>query len=128
MRRGRDSGYLLLEVIIALTVFSLVAVGLARALNSSIDSANFLRREAEIRRGLVGMLEQSRAMRKREEMAVAKKDEVLGVDYRTELEALEFMNRDRERVGGLYVLRAFARYQVDGKEVEDGTEVYVYRP
>ena len=128
MSGKRERGYLLLEVIIALTVFSLVAVGLAQALNSSIDSANFLRREAEIRRGLAGMLEQARAMPKRDQMVVSKKDEVLGVDYRTELEALEFMNRERERVNGLYVLRAFAKYQVDGKEVEDGTEVYVYRP
>lgn len=123
-----ERGYLLLEVIIALTVFSLVAVGLAMALNSSIDSANFLRREAEIRRGLAGVLEQARAMPKREEMVVNKKDEVLGVVYRTDLEALEFMNRERERVSGLYVLRAFAKYEIDGKEVEDGTEVYVYRP
>ena len=124
----RPAGYLLLEVIIALTVFSLVAVGLAQALNSSIGSANFLRREAEIRRGLSSVIAEARAMPKREQMTFEKADEVLGVKYRTSLEELEFVNVDRERVGGLYLLKASAKYTVDGKEVEDGAEVYVYRP
>ena len=128
MRGEREQGYLLLEVIIALTVFSLVAVGLAQALNSSIDSANFLRREAEIRRGLSSVLAEARAMPKREQMTLEKADEVLGVKYRTELEELEFVNLEREQVNGLYLLKATAKYNVDGKEVEDGAEVYVYRP
>ena len=66
MKRHEDrgtqeaSGFLLLEVIVALTVFSLVAVGLAVALQSSIDASNRLARDLAVREGLEGMLVEAR--------------------------------------------------------------------
>jgi prepilin-type N-terminal cleavage/methylation domain-containing protein len=126
-RRDR-SAYVLLEVIIALTVFAIVATGLASALHSSLDAANMLRRQAAIRRGLESILVEAKAKPKREEMLFAYKDEALGVEFRSELQELKWVNRRRKPVTGLYILRALATDLRLGKRVHDSAEVYVYRP
>jgi hypothetical protein len=118
----------LLEVIIALTVFAIVVTGLASALHSSLDAANLLRRQASIRRGLESVLVEAKAKSKREEMAMTYKDESLGVEFRSELQELKWVNRRRKPVNGLYILRAIATDLRAGKRAHDNAEVYVYRP
>lgn len=122
------AGYVLLEVIVALTVFAVVVGGLAGALHSSLDAANLLRRQAAIRRGLESALLEARSKPKREEMALAFKDEALGVEYRTELEELKWSNRDGKPVRGLWLLRAAATDLRAAKPLTDTAEVYVQRP
>jgi hypothetical protein len=124
--RGR--GFLLLEVIVALTVFSLVAVGLAVALHGAIGSAAFLEREDTVRRGLRSVMAEAQAMPKREEMVLTRQDEARGITFTTELVPVEFANREGQPVRGLYLLRARANYQEDGQEVEDVAEVTIYKP
>jgi type II secretory pathway pseudopilin PulG len=124
----RAPGYVLLEIIIALTVFAIVVTGLASALHSSLDAANMLRRQAAIRRGLESILVEAKAKTKREEMPITFKDEALGVEFRSELEELKWVNRRRKPVNGLYVLRAIATDLRLGKRAHDSAEVYVYRP
>ncbi len=119
---------MLLEVIVALTVFAVVVGGLAGALHSSLDAANLLRRQAAIRRGLESALLEARSKPKREEMALAFKDEALGVEYRTELEELKWSNRDGKPVRGLWLLRAAATDLRAAKPLTDTAEVYVQRP
>jgi hypothetical protein len=121
-------GFLLLEVIVALTVFSVVAVGLAVALHGAIDSAAFLEREDAVRRGLRSVMAEAQAMPKREEMALSRQDEPHGIAFSTELVPVEFANREGQPVRGLYLLRARARYQERGQEVEDVAELTIYRP
>jgi hypothetical protein len=121
-------GYVLLEVIIALTVFAISVTGLASALHSSLDASNMLRRQAAIRRGLESILVEAKAKPKREEMAITYKDEALGVEFRSELQELKWVNRRRKSVTGLYILRALATDLRVGKRVHDSAEVYVYRP
>ncbi|CAN5228011.1 hypothetical protein BH23VER1_BH23VER1_06730 [soil metagenome] len=104
-RRAADA-FLLLEVIIALTVFSLVAVGLAVALQSSIDASNRLSRDLAIREGLEGMLVEAQAKPKTNEMAFSRHDEKLDLEFRTELEALQFTNSRGEPVDNRWLLRA----------------------
>ena len=122
------SGYVLLEVIIALTVFAIVVTGLASALHSSLDAANMLRRQAAIRHGLESILVEAKSKPKREEMLITYKDEALGVEFRSELEELKWVNRRRKPVNGIYILRALATDLRAGKRVHDNAEVYVYRP
>lgn len=129
----RAGGYLLLEVIIALTVFSIVAVGLAVALQSSIDASNRMSRDLAVREALEGMLVEAQAKPKREEMAFARVDERLGVEFRTELEELRFVNVDGEPVTGLWLLRASARSanaagSTAADELAQSVELYVHRP
>lgn len=127
-RCARGNGYVLLEIIIALTVFAVVATGLANALQSTLDSANSLRRQTAIRRGLEAILLEAKQKPKREEMILAAKDEILGIEYRTELEELRWVDRKGRPVNGLYVLRALATDQRPSRPQHDTAEIYIYRP
>jgi len=120
-------GYVLLEMIIALTVFAIVATGLASALHSSLDASNMLRRQAAIRRGLESILVESKSKTKREEMPITYRDDALGVEFHSELQELKWINRRRQPVKDLYILRAVAVDLRLGK-LNDTAEVYVYRP
>jgi len=124
----RARGYVLLEMIIALTVFAVVVTGLAQVLHSSLDAANGLRRQAAIRRGLEAVLLEAKSKPKREEMPIKYRDEALGVEFRSELEELKWVNRHRKPVTGLYVLRALATDFRLERPLKDTAEVYVYRP
>lgn len=122
------NGYVLLEIIIALTVFAVVVTGLANVLHSSLDGANELRRKAAIRRGLEAVLIEARHKPRREEMAVQHRDDDLGIEYNTSLEELKWVNRNGAPVRGMYVLRAQAVLKDAADRVADSAEVYVYRP
>lgn len=126
--RGGAAGYVLLEIIIALTVFAVVVAGLASILHSSLDSANLLRRQAAVRRGLESILVEAKAKPKREEMPITYKDEGLGLEFRSELEELKWINRRGLPVKGIYILRAVATDLRASKPLNDTAEVYVYRP
>ena len=127
-RTHRPRGYVLLEIIIALTVFAVVVAGLASVLHSSLDAANILRRQASIQRGLEAILIEAQNKPKREEMVTTYKDEALGVEYRSELEELKWINRKGKPVRGLYILRGVATDLRAAKPLHDDAEVYVYRP
>ena len=120
--------YVLLELIIALTVFAIVITGLASALHSSLDAANLLRRQASIRRGLESILIEAKAKPKREEMPMTFRDDALGIEFRSELEELKWVNRRRKPIQGLYILRAVATDVRLSKRLNDTAELYVYRP
>ena len=124
----RTGGYVLLEIIIALTVFAVVAAGLTSILHSSLDSANVLRRQASIRRGLEAVLIEAKQKPKREEMLLTVKDEALGMEFRSELEELKWLNQKGRPVKGLYILRAVAADPRAGHSRQESAEVYVYRP
>jgi hypothetical protein len=132
-RRPVAAGYVLLEIIIALTVFAVAVGGLTSVLHASLDSANTLRRSASIRRGLEALLIEARQKPKREEMALTATDPALGMEYRSTLEEMKWINRRGQPVRGLYILRVEARdlrATAAGGSIEpaDVAEVYVYRP
>ena len=124
----RLRGYVLLEIIIALTVFAVVVTGLAGLLHSTLDSANLLRRQAAIRRGMEALLVEAREKTKREEMLLTFRDEPLGIEYRSSLEEKKWINRAGQPVRGLYLLSAVATDFRTEKPAQDRAEVYVYCP
>lgn len=128
-RRGdRIPGYVLLEIIIALTVFAVVVTGLAGLLHSTLDSANLLRKQAAIRRGMEALLMEARDKTKREEMILTYRDEPLGIEFKSSLEEVKWLNRAGQPVRGLYLLSAVASDFRTEKPASDRAEVYVYRP
>jgi hypothetical protein len=124
----RAGGYALLEIIIALTVFAVAVGGLASALHSSLDAANLIRRQASVRRGLESILVEAKAKPKREEMPMTYRDEALGVEFRTELQEIKWVNRRGLPVKNLYLLRAVATDLRTARPLHNSAEVYVYRP
>ena len=126
--RPLPKGYVLLEIIIALTVFSISVAGLAAVLHASLDAANLLHRQAAIRRGLDAILSEARAKPRREDMPLSSRDDSLGVEFRTEIEAVQWSNRDGLPVKGLYLLRATATDPRASHPLHDSAQLYVYRP
>lgn len=127
-RKHRIPGYVLLEIIIALTVFAIVVTGLAGLLHSTLDSANLLRKQAAIRRGMEALLMEARDKTKREEMILTYRDEPLGIEFKSTLEEVKWLNRAGQPVRGLYLLSAVASDFRTEKPAHDRAEVYVYRP
>jgi len=125
---SRREGYVLLEIIIALTVFAIVVTGLAGLLHSSLDSANLLRRQAAVRRGMESILMEAKEKMKREEMVLTRLDEAQGLEFQSGLEEVKWINRAGQPVRGLYLLTAVANDLRAGKLARDRAEVYVYRP
>lgn len=123
-----NDAYVLLEIIIALTIFAITVTGLATLLHSTLDSANLLRRQAAVRRGLESTLNEANARPKREEMTLSWRDEGLGIEYTSALEEVKWVNRTGQPVKGLYLLTAEARDIKAGNEPRDKAELYVYRP
>jgi type II secretory pathway component PulJ len=99
--KRHSDAYVLLELVIALTVFAIVVTGLASVLHSALDAANLLRREAALRRGLESILVEAKAKPKREEMALTYRDDALQVEFRSELEELKWVNQRRRPVRNL---------------------------
>lgn len=126
--RRSAGGFVLLEIIIALTVFSVVVTGLAGLLHSTLDSANALRRQAAVRRGMEAILIEARDKVKREEMILTQRDEALGVEFRSALEEVKWISRSGQPVRGLYLLSATAKDLRGEMPERDRAEVYVYRP
>lgn len=122
-----QAGYLLFEVIIAVTIFSLSFVGLMRVLKQSQDAASQFAFEAHVRYGLEAILTEVRN-RPIEEMVQEQTDALLGVVYHTEVEPLALSNQDGTPLSNLYLLRAKATYQHGGKTEEDVAEIWIYRP
>ena len=121
-------GYVLLEIIIALTVFAVAVTGLAAVLHSRLDASNLLRRQASVRRGLEAILVEAKSKTKREEMIITYRDEGLGLEFKSELEEIKWNNRRGLPVKGLFTLRALATDLRASKPLHDSAEVYVYRP
>lgn len=128
MARRQPHGFVLLEIIIALTIFAVAVTGLAVALHSALDASNRLRRQAAVRRGMESLLAEARQRPKREEMLLTRVDEGLGIEFHSELEELKWVNEKGNPVRGLYALRVTAKNLRRDTEPEDSAEVYVYRP
>ena len=123
----RHGGYMLLEVLIALTVFSIAVVGMAEAINTSIEAMNFLTQQEIMRNRLHALIVEAKQKPKREEMVFSVDDQAAGIHYRTELEELKWVNRKKEPITGLYVLRAIAEFNTNGEAAKETVEVYVRR-
>jgi hypothetical protein len=92
----RQGAYVLLEMIIALTVFAVVVSGLAQALHSSLDAANLLRGSRD-RHGLESILNEAKAKPKREEKAMTYRDDGLGIEVPIRIGGAEMDQRDGGR-------------------------------
>jgi hypothetical protein len=124
--RHRRGGYLLLELILALTLFSLAVTGLARALQVGIQTASILSRENDIRIGLRSFLEEVRR-KPLNEMAQTLADERLGVTYQSEVEELSIEGRNGNVLRDLHKITAFAAYTIGAEERRESVEMWVYK-
>ncbi len=104
----RRQGYILLELVIALTIFAIAVLGLARSLNTALEVANALNRENAIRIGLRSFLEEARRKQTTAEMAMTATDERLGCTYTSTIDEAGLQNSEGKNLADLYKLTAQA--------------------
>ncbi|MES2595707.1 MAG: hypothetical protein V4662_10250 [Verrucomicrobiota bacterium] len=126
-RRGAIHGYILFELIIALTIFAIGVLGLAQTLNASMEVANILNLDQNIRRHLRTAVE----VLKRKpltEMVWTEPDTVTGVNYASTVEPVSLTMTNGNPLSDMYNLRVIATYTVGNELREESVDVYVYKP
>lgn len=125
-RRRGGAGYLLVELVLALTIFSLSVLGIAQTLHMAIQTAGMLNRESEIRIGLRSFLEEVRR-KPLAELTQTYVDQRLGVTFNSTAEELELKDRNGSLLRDLYKLRVAVTFDAEGEPREEAIEVYVYK-
>lgn len=125
-RRSRP-GYILFELIMALTIFSISVLGLVKALNQAGETANLLRRDQIIRIGLRNVFEELR-YKPLAKMSTTIMDTTYGITYTSTTEALSLKTTNGGILSDMYKLTIHATSSFDGVPQEDTMDVYVYKP
>jgi hypothetical protein len=119
------SGSLLLELILAMTLFAICVIPLASALNEGLEAASLVSRENSIRIGLRSFVEEQRR-KQVSDMPTQTTDDQLGVTYTSTVDDLTIKNVDGTVLTDLYVLHAKAEWD-DGAH-EESVDLYLYEP
>ena len=125
-KKGERSkkAYVLFEVMLALIVFSVAVVGLARSLSETIGVSNSLHQERAIRMGLESFLNEVKA-KELSEMNYEIVDETRGIFYSATLEPLDLQTAQGEELDDLYVLTGTASWN-NGQDTYTA-ELTIYR-
>lgn len=123
----RRRGYILFELVIALTIFALAVLGLAKALNQALETANLLKRDQIIRIGMRNFLEEIRR-KPITDMSTSQMDTTYGVTYTSSTEPVSLKTTSGGTLSDLYNLTIKATSSFDGVPQEDTLNVYVYKP
>lgn len=127
IRRTDRGGYLLLDVVLAVTVFAIAVTGILVAVNGITETSKYYARDMQVQYGMDAMLVEARH-RPVEEMGFERNDSHLGVLYRTDVEPLNQVNSEGNALVGLYRLKVSAILEYGGEDETDTAEVIVYRP
>ncbi len=120
-------GYILLELVIALSIFAIGVLGLARTLNSSMEVANILNKDQRVRIGMRSFLEEIRR-KPLNEMRASNTDVTTGVTYTSTAEPVSLIMTNGNTMTDLYDLKVVASYAVGNEQREESVDVYVYKP
>lgn len=126
-RRPVSRGYILFELVLALTIFSIAVLGLVKSLNQALETANLLRRDQLIRIGMRNVFEELRN-KPLSKMSTTITDTTYGITYTTSTEALSLKTTNGGVLNDMYKLTIHATSSFDGVEQDDTLEVYVYKP
>lgn len=124
--RATSRGYILLELIIALSIFSIAVLGLARSLNTSMEVANILNMDQRVRIGMRSFIEEVR-IKPLNEMATNYTDAATGVTYTSTLEPVSITKTDGNTLPDLYNLKVVATYTLGNETREESVDLYVYK-
>ena len=123
----KRQGYILLELIIALTMFSLAVMGLAGALSNSIEVANILNKDYAVRLAMRSFLEELRR-KPMADMVQTLEDATTGATLASTLEDVEVKSTQGRAYADVHKLTITANYLAAGKPRDESVFVYIYRP
>lgn len=125
--RSDSRGYILFELVLALTIFAIAVLGLAKSLNQALETANLLRRDQIIRIGMRNVFEELRN-KPLAKMSTTIMDTTYGITYTSTTEALSLKTTNGGVLSDMYNLTIHATSSFDGVPQEDTLSVYVYKP
>ncbi len=125
--RRISRGYILFELVLALTIFAIAVLGLAKALNQALETANLLKRDQLIRIGMRNVFEELRN-KPLAKMSTTIVDSTYGITYTSSTEALSLKTTSGGILSDMYKLNIHATSSFDGVPQEDNLDVYVYKP
>lgn len=126
----KSGGFTLLEVLVALGMFTLAVGGLALALDRAFAASNLMRRDSEVRQQLESLVDQSMVM-PIEDLQEGQESgpDALGVEYFMGAELTEdFRNMDDQVLDGLWLVTVRARWKEHGEKQEWQETFLRYQP
>jgi len=126
-RRGGVQGYILFELVLAITIFSIAVLGLAKALNQSLDTANLLKRDQIVRIGMRNFFEEIRR-KPLTDMSTSSMDTTYGITYTSTTEPVSLRTTNGSTLPDLYNVTIKATSEFNGIPEEATLSVYVHKP
>jgi type II secretion system protein I len=125
--RGSLNGFVLWEIMLALTIFAVVAVALTTALQQTIETSILLRDESQVRLEIQNLLAEATSVK-----AKPGKSEIETGDgrvhYEKEIRAVEAKTARGEKLPDLYEIVIKASWKSSGRDRSDSAALIVYQP
>jgi len=123
----RKSGFLLLEMVLALAVFGMAATGFTVALNRMAATASLAQSELRITRILDSALEETLSLPAIEESSDTIEIGETGVELETNIERIEdLLNEEGQQLQDMFRIRITARWAENGQAQERSAETWRY--
>lgn len=129
-RASSSSGFALLEILLAMALFSLVAVGMTRALDQIAQTTKRSRQEAQVLRVLESVLAEVSHQPELKPRTVSFPKTGDGIDAAASIEKIRLFTQDKEELDKMFLIRAEAWLaEGSGKHaLKRQMETYVYSP
>ena len=123
----RKSGFLLLEMVLALAVFGMAATGFTVALNRMAATASLAQSELRITRILDSALEETISQPTIEEGSDTIEIGETGVELETNIERIEdLLNEEGQQLQDMFLIRITAKWVENGRSQERSAETWRY--
>ena len=123
----RKSGFLLLEMVLALAVFGMAATGFTVALNRMAATASLAQSELRITRILDSALEETLSQPTIEEGSDTIEIGETGVELETNIERIEdLLNEEGQQLQDMFLIRIKAKWVENGRSQERSAETWRY--
>jgi len=125
----RRSGFILLESILALALFAIVAVGFTVAIQQVAFTANRSGESMRIQRVLETLLTEASKVVRFEEVEEGLGQDEKGVYYSKLIEEVELLNMDEQELQNMWRIAIIAEWEdVSGRSMQNVAEMIRYEP
>jgi type II secretory pathway pseudopilin PulG len=125
--RCSSEGFVLWEIMLALTIFAVVAVALTTALQQTVETSILLRDQSQVRLEMQNLLAEAASVK----LKPGKSEIQTGdgrVRYEREIRVVQAKTARGEALSGLYEIVLKASWKSSGRDRSDNAAVIVYKP
>jgi Tfp pilus assembly protein PilV len=126
-QRERNSGYALLDVVIAVALFSITVTGLVQVMQKINSTSGEFARDRMIQQHIEAMLYEKRRLPVAE-IAAETYDELLDITFRSYAEPFQIDNGEGSELADLYQLTVEAAYTNEGGAQLEKAQLIIYQP